>query len=272
MSIPPCGRHRIAAEGYTSPVLTRNCTSQCRGRHPVIRYNGPVGNGAYLNVWCKEFSESSLPSTLQSFLATVPLSASRPGFTQLIIRAVRYAEPPLVEHDLRLRPLDAAEIAAAAGEILHDDICYEVEAHWDLWSYDAEKKAWRLGPRRLEISCLAERFDDGAWEQSGHFSVDLGFEDLFTGEGNLIGGSDAPAAIAEQFDDGAGHPSEREFRDFRAQPGRLREYQEKTRSNILTLQNWVGRILTALPVAGVRLWSEGEENFEDRVDAILAAG
>jgi hypothetical protein len=197
-----------------------------------------VGNRAYLSVWCREFSESTLLSTFQKFLETVPASPSRPGFTQLTILAVNYAEPPVIEHDLRGRPLAAAEIARAAGEIVHDDVCYEVEAHWDLWSCDAEKNAWRLSPHRLEIACRGEQFDEGAWEESGHFSVDLGFEDLFTGDERLSGD----------------------------------EHREYSRKNILALQDWVGRILTALPVDKVRMCSEGEESFEDRVDAILAAG
>lgn len=230
-----------------------------------------MGNRAYLSVWCREFSEATLPFTFQSFLDTVPVSKSRAGFTQLTIRAVSHGEPPAIEHDLRGQPLNAAEIVAAASEILHDDVCYEVEAHWDLWSYDVKQKAWRLGPQRLEILCQGEQYDDGACEQSGHFCVDLGFEDLFTGEGNLIGRADAPALMPEQSPDGEEHPTQKELLQFLAQPGRRREVQEKTRSNILGLQDWMGRILSELPVVGVRLWSEGEENFEDRVDAILAA-
>ena len=227
-----------------------------------------MGNRAYLNVWCRDFPESTLAFTFQNFLETVPGSKSRPGFTQLAIRAVNYGEPPLIEHDLRGDPLDAAGIVAAATEILHDDISYEVEAHWDLITFDEKKQEWQLGPQRLEIVCQAEQFDDGAWEQSGHFSVDLGFEDLFTGQGNLLSSGGTAAALAMQTGE---HPSEREFLQFLALPCRLREYRENTRKNAACLQDWVGRIFSALPVAGVRLSSEGEESFEDRVDTILAA-
>lgn len=223
-----------------------------------------MGNRSYLNVWCRELSEATLVPTFQGFLATVPVSSSRPGFTQLVIRAVSHAEPSLLEHDLRRRPLDAAELAAAAGEILHADVCYEVEAHWDLSSYDAQRQAWQLGPQRLEIICQGEEYDDGAWAESGHFCVDLGFEHLFTGYSGTLG----PGAGAT---DASGDPPDSGFLEFLAQPGKLREYQERTRENIQRLQSWVGQIFTSLPVARVRLWSEGEENFEERVDAILAA-
>ena len=56
-----------------------------------------------------------------------------------------------------------------------------------------------------------------------------------------------------------------------AQPERLREYQEKTRENIRELMGWMEQVQRALPVERFRLWSEGKENFEARLDDILAA-
>ncbi len=56
-----------------------------------------------------------------------------------------------------------------------------------------------------------------------------------------------------------------------AKPANLLLYQEKTRENIKALFDWVRRIEKALPVAKLRLWSEGEENFEARLEEILAA-
>jgi hypothetical protein len=49
----------------------------------------------------------------------------------------------------------------------------------------------------------------------------------------------------------------------------LKEYHAKTRENIKELFSWVERIEGALPVERSELWSEGEENFEARLDAIL---
>lgn len=50
----------------------------------------------------------------------------------------------------------------------------------------------------------------------------------------------------------------------------LHEYYEKTRENILQLTNWVRAVEKALPIERTRLWSEGEENLEARLDEILA--
>jgi hypothetical protein len=55
-----------------------------------------------------------------------------------------------------------------------------------------------------------------------------------------------------------------------SQPQNLREYQLKTRENIQKLMGWMGAVEEALPVERFRLWSEGEENFEARIDEILA--
>jgi hypothetical protein len=55
-----------------------------------------------------------------------------------------------------------------------------------------------------------------------------------------------------------------------SQPQNLREYQEKTRENIKKLMDWMRSAEEALPVEKIPLWSEGEENFEARLDEILA--
>jgi hypothetical protein len=64
---------------------------------------------------------------------------------------------------------------------------------------------------------------------------------------------------------------EHDFLESMAKPANLLLYQEKTRENIKALFDWVRRIELALPVSKLRLWSEGEENFEARLEEILAA-
>jgi hypothetical protein len=51
----------------------------------------------------------------------------------------------------------------------------------------------------------------------------------------------------------------------------LQRYHEKTRENVRKLLDWVRRIEKAVAVEHLRLWSEGEENFEARLEEILAA-
>jgi len=64
---------------------------------------------------------------------------------------------------------------------------------------------------------------------------------------------------------------ERDFLESMAKPANLLLYQEKTRENIKALFEWVRRIEKAATVERVRLWSEGEDNFEARLEEILAA-
>jgi hypothetical protein len=49
------------------------------------------------------------------------------------------------------------------------------------------------------------------------------------------------------------------------------KYKESTRENIRKLLDWLRRIEKAIPVERVQLWSEGEDNFEARLEEIVAA-
>ena len=223
-----------------------------------------MSNRAYLKVWCREVTAESLGPLLRGFLETVPFSRTRPGFTQFVLRAIDAAEAPTLERDLRSSPATPAEIVESLGESLQMDSAVELEAWWDLWVLDPASGQWAEKPQRLELICYAPEFEDGIWRDSGHFAAELGFEHLFTGHAGLLGnGRPSPAAPE--------HPAEEEFLRRMSQPEPLREYLERTRENIRRLQSWVERIAQALPLERFALISEGEEDFEARLDAIEAA-
>jgi hypothetical protein len=221
-----------------------------------------MSNRAYLSLWAKDFGEAVMLDRFEKLLETVPLSAVRPGFDTLIVRAVSPEETPLVERDLRAAPTGAADVIELAKECPHADCCYEVEADWDLWTYDAEKDEWVLGPQKLQILCLGEEYDNEAWHEVGHFWIHAGFEHLFTGHAGLLGAAPAEAAPA--------HPAESEFLERMRRPGSLNDYRQRTQDNIRKLMGWVERIDRALPLDRWSLWSEGEANFEARMESILA--
>jgi len=173
------------------------------------------------------------------------------------------ARRAMVERDLRARPLDAAALVGMAREHLHADSAYEAQAHWDLWVYDSGLARWQRRPQRLEITCFGEEYDDGVYAEAGHFQVDAGFEHLFTGHAGLLGFYGQAVAPPQ-------HPTEAEFLSAMASPENLREYHERTRENIRKLLDWMRQVQSALPIERYSLWSEGEENFEARVDEILA--
>jgi hypothetical protein len=222
-----------------------------------------MSNQSYLSIWCKNFAEERLLEDFEKFLNTVPFSATRPGFSYLVVRAVDSSESPLLEQDLRAVSLDAASVLEIAKDHLHSDVSYEVRADWDLWVLDAQNK-WQNEPQPLEILCHGLDYDDNFWKENGHIQVNLGFEHLFTGHANLLGirkGQRAPAQSLE----------EARFLEAMAWPENLQRYQEKTRENIKKLLDWTRKIEKSLPIDRLRLWSEGEENFEARLEEILVA-
>jgi hypothetical protein len=93
----------------------------------------------------------------------------------------------------------------------------------------------------------------------------LGFEHFFTGQAGLL----APGAAKNPFES-SDHPLEKTFRNWMSSSENLKLYHQKTRENIKKLFGWVEAIEAALPVERSELWSEGEDNFEARLDAIVA--
>ena len=223
-----------------------------------------MANQSFLSVWLKELPEEKIAERLSAFLSTVPFSASRPGFTHLAVRSVDSSEAPVLEHDLRATPLDVAGILDLIGEQIHADSAYEIACSWDLAAFDASNGKSAVEPQPLAITCRGEEYDGGFWRDAGHFEVNLGFEHFFTGHAGLLGLSPGPKAAPQSIE-------ESRFLEAMAWPENLEKYQKQTRDNIRRLQEWVRRIETSLPVEKVRLWSEGEENFEARLDEIAAA-
>ncbi|HSC45226.1 MAG TPA: hypothetical protein VLC94_05325 [Candidatus Acidoferrum sp.] len=223
-----------------------------------------MANRAYLRLWTRDYSKETMIAQFVRLLATAPLSAARTSFDQLVVQAVDATETPVAEWDFREGTFGAPEVAALAAQHLHEDTGYIVEAEWDLWSFESESLKWTLGPHPMEITCRGPQYDHGAAESDGYFSVDLGFEHLFTGHAGLL----APGAASNPFDS-SDHPIEKTFRQWMSVENNRREYGAKTRENIQHLFRWIESLERALPVERYELLSEGEENFEARLDAIL---
>ena len=221
-----------------------------------------MGNHAYVSVWCRNFSEETMLEQFRTLLETTPCSGGRPGFTSLVVRAINPSEAPLVESDLCGQSLPLESVMELVREQLNADTAYEVTASWDVWIFAAEGK-WKQVPQPIELICHGRDYDEGIWQEMGHFQVDAGFEHLFTGHAGILGSQEERVVTTE-------HPAEAAFLTAMMRPDNLREYHQKTRENIKALMDWVPRIERALPVERYRLWSEGEENFEARLDEILA--
>ena len=198
-----------------------------------------MANRAYLRVWTRDFSNQTMIAEFARFLTTAPISEGEGGFQQLTVQAVDATETAVAEWDLREGTIGPAEIAALAAQHLNDDTAFIVEAEWDLWSFDMETLKWTQGRQPLEH--------------------------LFTGHGGLL----VPSAEKNPLES-SDHSVEKTFRNWMASTENLKQYHQKTQENIQKLFRWVEAVEAALPVERSELWSEGEENFEARLDAILA--
>jgi len=223
-----------------------------------------MANRAYLRVWTRDFSEATMIAEFARFLTTAPLSESHSEFDELIVQAVDPSEPPVAEWDLQGGGHGPAQVAALAAQNLNADSAYIASAKWDLWSFDVEELKWQHKPEPLLLSCHGLQYDEGVAATAGHFNAELGFEHFFTGHGGIL----TPAVAANPFG-GSEHPIEHTFRQWMSATGNAKEYHSKTRENIQQLMNWLDAVERALPVERSELWSEGEENFEARLDTIL---
>jgi hypothetical protein len=224
-----------------------------------------MANRAYMRVWTRDFAEQTMIAEFARFLTTAPLSEGQGSFQQLIVQAVDSAEMPVGEWDLKEGTFGPAEVAALAAQHINEDTAYIVQARWDLWSFEMESLQWKLQPQPLVLTCQGKSYDDGIAATEGHLHADLGFEHFFTGHAGLL----APGAAKNPFDS-SDHPIEKTFRNWMANPDNLRQYHQKTRENIQKLFGWVEAVESVLPVERSELWSEGEDNFEARLDAILS--
>src|SRR5260370_21010501 len=112
-------------------------------------------NRAYLRVWTRDFSESTMIAEFARFLATAPLSTSSSAFTGLVVQAVDPAESPVAEWDLRDQNYGAPEVAALAAQYLNADTAYFASAHTDLSRLDVATLKCRNEPQPLIRACHA---------------------------------------------------------------------------------------------------------------------
>src|SRR5258706_5280711 len=134
-----------------------------------------MANRAHLRIWTREFSRESMVAQFVQFLATVPLSAPRNSFDNLVIQAIDPTETPVSEWDFREGSFGAPEVAAIAAQHIHEDTAYIVEAQWDLLTFESETLKWKQGPHPLEIICRGPEYDDGGAAHCGPIRVGPGF-------------------------------------------------------------------------------------------------
>ena len=166
----------------------------------------------YLSLWFPNFRLESLPAALISVMrqfaiiseasklkegkrvsaaAAYPISFSEaPTYQRLYVTDERAEE----NQDTSASIIETA--VAEATEQLHDDMAYEFEMRWSLWTPDSgpgspnhtaeepdldDPRAqldvlWKPHPATVKIIGFGPKFDEGDFEQNGHVRVDFGLD------------------------------------------------------------------------------------------------
>ena len=126
----------------------------------------------YLSYWLRGFTSSNMLRQFEKALARFPFSKLTAAAPALRIYAVSFREPPL-EAPLP-NPPDPGSLLAPAREFVHADACLQIEAYWDLWSWETD---WSLKPSRVLLECFGPEFEDA--ESGVNLRLEFGLEDQF---------------------------------------------------------------------------------------------
>ena len=172
-----------------------------------------------------------------SVLKQFPFSTLRSGVGYLAVHGISWNEPPLSEQgfDSRVTPEQAIELA---GEHVHSDHAYEIEAAWDLWTPEVGgglDTTWRLTPQPVRFLIHGSDFDDEIFQQHGHIEIDFGLDTPFLHE-------------------------ELELDELS---------EERVKANVQKLVVFTSAVEKTSGISGRLLWSDSEENLVQKLIARL---
>jgi hypothetical protein len=166
----------------------------------------------YLSLWFPNFRFETLPATMVSVMRQFALISGEKRVVAASVYPISFTEAPTyqriyVNDDRAEENQDTSgsiieNAVAEATEQLHDDMAYEFEMRWKLWSPepgissdinldpdadntgdvdpDYESAAldtlWKLQPATVRILGLGPQFDDASFEQNGHIRIDFGLD------------------------------------------------------------------------------------------------
>src|ERR1051326_3451679 len=106
----------------------------------------------YLSIWFPAFREAEMLPRLLSVIRQFPFSPHLKGIRYLGVYGISRSEPVVFQQTFDYR-VDPERALALAGEFLHEDSAYEVEALWDLWTPVQEGDLDRSEERRVGKEC-----------------------------------------------------------------------------------------------------------------------
>ena len=193
-----------------------------------------MADSLYLSLWFPSFTEREMMPRLGTVLRQFPFSQIKPGIGHLAIYPVSWNETPVFSQTFDFRA-DPERVLALAGEFLHDDYAYEIEALWELWVADPENpERWQIKPEQVRFVAHGLKFDEGSFQQFGHIQIDFGLDTPFLQEDMEFG-----------------------------------PVEQLIKQNIQRLVGFTTAIEKNCGISGRVLWSESEENLAQKLIARL---
>lgn len=195
--------------------------------------NKSVTDQLFLSIWLDRNGRAERTRQFEKLLRHFPFSQREQPQSTLSILAVNSTEPPLLERPVN-GPIDVEDVLSSLGDYSGDDIAFELESWWDLWTYDGD---WRLAPARILLSCFGPSYDGGTEGQDGEqedLRIDFGVDSHYLPDPDIPGG------------------------------GKLIE------SNVKSLLRLVHELDSALDVKRRKLQTESGTNFADRLQQVLS--
>ena len=234
----------------------------------------------YLSLWFPNFRLETLPAALTCVLRQFARISGDPRVAAAVAYPIAFSEAPtyqrLYVNDQRAE--DNQDTAAAniepavaeATEQLHDDMAYEFEMRWKLWTPDTEPgdgigldTLWRAQPTTVRILGFGPEFDEGDYEQNGHIRIDFGLDYPWT----FADDEDDDAAAEPQDSNLLAFPSTSKTSSKPTKP--LSEDAQYIRRNVEMLLAFTLSVEKHCGISSRLLWTESGEPLAEKLVAQL---
>jgi len=233
-------RHNLSIASPAMAAITPQPAQKPRvsGRHDsasqiTIASLNCMADRLYLSIWFPSFHTQEMMPRLLSVLKQFPFSTSRGGVGYIGVRSISWDQPIVFEQTFDYRA-DPERALTLAGEFLHEDNAYEIEALWDLWVPVQEgdlDETWELQSQSVKFVAFGTRFEEATYQQNGHIQVDFGL--------------DTPFLYEEAYFTGA--------------------LEQRIKSNVQKLVNFTSAVEKNCGISGRVLWSESEDNLAQKL-------
>ena len=175
----------------------------------------------YLSLWFPNFRLDALPQALVSVLRQFAIVSGDKRVSAASAYPLGFTESPTYQriyvNDNRAEDsLDSTieNAVAEATEQTHDDMAYEFEMKWRLWSptiedtpedEDSDEEqdseyglgtAWKQVPSTVRILGFGPEFDDSSFDQNGHIRIDFGLDTPWVLEDGVLEDADLDGTAA----------------------------------------------------------------------------